>query len=349
MAFISEINYQNAYSPPEFVEVSISPAEFARVGDFTIATYQSTGAVRSTVNLSTLTPTIDPVTGWYVFVFETPVTSPDHTTGTNEAEAVALVDAGSTPSLLSFYDIGGGTTAITATNGPALGATSVNIPNAPSNASIQFDVNGNRIDGPKTPGVSVTCLTAGSLIDTPTGPRPIETLVAGDLVQTLDNGPQPLRLVLSRRIGRDELARSPAFRPILIPAGALGEGRPLRDMRISQQHRMLVTHPRLALLCDHQTAFIRGKALTRINRAIRLDEGVAEVTYFHLLFDRHEIIFADGSPTESFHPGDMALTSVDAAVRAELLLLFPQLAQGIAREEAAYATLRSWEAAALAP
>ncbi|MEL6601497.1 MAG: Hint domain-containing protein, partial [Pseudomonadota bacterium] len=49
------------------------------------------------------------------------------------------------------------------------------------------------------------------------------------------------------------------------------------------------------------------------------------VDYIHLLFDRHQIIYADGLATESLHPGRVALEGFDAPARAEVLTLFPEL------------------------
>ncbi|MBY8974333.1 Hint domain-containing protein [Rhodobacteraceae bacterium NNCM2] len=50
------------------------------------------------------------------------------------------------------------------------------------------------------------------------------------------------------------------------------------------------------------------------------------MTYIHLLFDRHEIIWAEGLPCESLHPGEEALSGMDRAARDEVLAIFPELA-----------------------
>ena len=52
----------------------------------------------------------------------------------------------------------------------------------------------------------------------------------------------------------------------------------------------------------------------------------AWIAYHHLLFDRHEIIFAEGAAVESLHPGKEAMGALSAASRAEILALFPDLA-----------------------
>lgn len=72
------------------------------------------------------------------------------------------------------------------------------------------------------------------------------------------------------------------------------------------------------------------------------------MTYYHLLFDQHEIIYANGAPTESFHPGDLSLTGLDRAARQEVLELFPELSTRTASYgPAAKPVLRGFEAKAL--
>jgi hypothetical protein len=47
------------------------------------------------------------------------------------------------------------------------------------------------------------------------------------------------------------------------------------------------------------------------------------VTYIHLLLDSHNVIFANGMETESFHPSNTALDTIDPKDRAGLLALVP--------------------------
>lgn len=70
---------------------------------------------------------------------------------------------------------------------------------------------------------------------------------------------------------------------------------------------------------------------------------VAEVTYYHILMDRHEIIYAEGVPTESYHMDDAALHDDDVAL--ELQDLFPELLR--CASESARVTLRGYEKQAL--
>ncbi|WP_179379660.1 hypothetical protein [Jannaschia marina] len=125
------------------------------------------------MSLSSVTPVVDPDTGYATYVVPALVTAPNAAT---EAEAVALVDTGTGGGVINFYDIGGGASNILATEGPAAGETSENIPGSPLNTSIQFDVFGNRVDGPLTTNSSVVCFGNGMMIATSKGSVPVEDL-----------------------------------------------------------------------------------------------------------------------------------------------------------------------------
>ena len=165
----------------------------------------------------------------------------------------------------------------------------------------------------------IPCFTAGTLIATPSGETPIESLRPGDLVLTRDNGPQPLRWMAMRRIGPQELAARADLRPVRIAPGAFGNARPLL---VSPQHGIVVgLHAQ-----GGGEGFARAIQLARMRGGrIRVAAGVRSVTYLHLAFDRHEVVFANGLATESFHPGPRAMAALSTEVRAEFLGLFPDL------------------------
>ncbi len=158
------------------------------------------------------------------------------------------------------------------------------------------------------------CFTPGTLIRVPGGEVPVETLGPGDLVETLDHGAQPLRWAGRRTVeGRGDLA------PVAIAAGVLDNR---RDLRVSPQHRMLFTGWRAELCTGQAEVLVAAKHLVGqpgITRA-----PVDEVEYIHLLFDRHEIIFAEHAATESFHPGSEILAA-DRAMFNEVAHIFPEI------------------------
>jgi hypothetical protein len=53
--------------------------------------------------------------------------------------------------------------------------------------------------------------------------------------------------------------------------------------------------------------------------------SVAPVTYVHVLLDEHQIIFANGAPTESLYTGCQALKALSDEARNEIFEIFPEL------------------------
>ncbi|WP_171207388.1 MULTISPECIES: Hint domain-containing protein [unclassified Ruegeria] len=161
----------------------------------------------------------------------------------------------------------------------------------------------------------VTCFTTGTRIETETGIRAIETIRVGDEVRTLDHGFQPVRW-----IGQRTVRAEGAFAPVLFKAHALGN---TRDLRVSQQHRVLLNDFRVELYSGFAEALAPAKHLVNGVDIMLIDGGM--VTYVHLMFDQHELIWSEGCLTESFHPGAQGWNSLDRKARSEILSLFPEL------------------------
>ena len=172
--------------------------------------------------------------------------------------------------------------------------------------------------------VDVTCFARGTRIETPRGPVAVQDLRPGDLVLTRDRGAQPLRWVGSSRVDGGTLASTPRLRPIRIRAGALGQHAPAQDLLVSPQHRILVRSKIAQRMFGAAEVLVAAKQLVLLD-GIDVAEDLAEVEYFHLLFDRHEVVISNGAETESLYTGPQALRSVGPAARQEILDLFPQL------------------------
>ena len=172
--------------------------------------------------------------------------------------------------------------------------------------------------------VDVTCFARGTRIETPRGAVAVEDLRPGDLVLTRDRGAQPLRWVGSSRVDGGTLASTPRLRPIRIRAGALGQHAPAQDLLVSPQHRILVRSKIAQRMFGAAEVLVAAKQLVLLD-GIDVAEDLAEIEYFHLLFDRHEVVISNGAETESLYTGPQALRSVGPAARQEILDLFPQL------------------------
>ena len=167
----------------------------------------------------------------------------------------------------------------------------------------------------------VTCFTPGALIRVPGGTRAVECLQAGDLVVTADDKAQPVRW-----IGRATKPCTGGMRPIKISAGSLGAGLPRRDLIVSPQHRMLVRSNIVARMTGRAEVLIPANKLLPLP-GVSLVQDWASVTYLHLLFDRHQIIYAEGAATESLLVGPQAERLIGPEAIAELEHLFPGLRQ----------------------
>lgn len=162
----------------------------------------------------------------------------------------------------------------------------------------------------------VVCFAAGTLIMTPNGEVPIETLLAGDLVLTRDNGPQPIVWIGRRDITSQELSANPKLRPVQIAPQVTGGH---SELILSPQHGLL-------LGLNGEETLVRAIHLARLKGGkARVMNGCRNVTYLHIMFEAHQIVFANGAPAESFFPGPNAFGSLSRAVRQEIFTLFPNL------------------------
>lgn len=172
--------------------------------------------------------------------------------------------------------------------------------------------------------VASPCFTPGTLIATERGHRPVEELCRGDRVVTRDNGLKRIAWIGRRDIGYRDLRDGDGLRPVLVRAGALGDGRPVRDMIVSPNHRFLI-EPRISpWMGTDEEILIPARHLVDRRRVIAAD--MLGVSYIHILCDAHQVIMADGAWTESFHPDDEVMRAMAPNQRREVLILFPEIA-----------------------
>jgi hypothetical protein len=182
----------------------------------------------------------------------------------------------------------------------------------------QIDSSGNTSDSSGDGLFNAVCFTRGTRIKTDRGEVAIEELAVGDLVHTMDHGLQPIRWIGSRSVpAQGRLA------PVRIAAGTLGNA---RDLLVSPQHRILLTGWKAELRLGE--AEVLAAAAMLVNDSTIRREAGGTVEYFHVLFDSHEIVWAEGAPSESFHPGEQGWSALDRAARDEILALFPELDAG---------------------
>lgn len=162
---------------------------------------------------------------------------------------------------------------------------------------------------------SIPCFVAGSLIATPSGDVPVENLRPGDRVITHDNGVQPVRW-----IGRRSVAAEGNFAPIRIAENALGEH---GELLLSPLHRVLIRDALAELLFGEREVLVAARDLIN-DRTIRPAPG-GTVEYVHILFDEHQVVYAEGLATESFLPGPQTTKSFEREIVNEICAIFPEL------------------------
>lgn len=169
----------------------------------------------------------------------------------------------------------------------------------------------------------VVCFGKGTAIRTPRGDVLVEDLRVGDLVTTMDNGPQKIRWINTRSYDAEQMQKGSHLHPVLIKRGTFGAE---RDLLVSQQHGVLVG--------QSGDSFARAKHLADAAKGVRIAKGKKSVTYVHLMFDDHQVIFAENVPSESFYPGPMALDQMSKPHRAAFSKVLPALGTGrVSREE----------------
>jgi hypothetical protein len=134
----------------------------------------------------------------------------------------------------------------------------------------------------------VPCFTAGTQIATPQGGVAVEKLRIGDLVKSAHGGVVPIKWIGTRSYEGRFIAGNRQALPVCIRRHALGENIPARDLYVSPGHA----------ICEggmliHASRLLNGMSITQALE-------VPEVHYFHIELERHDVIFAEDCPVESF-------------------------------------------------
>ncbi len=175
-----------------------------------------------------------------------------------------------------------------------------------------------------SPITATVCFVRGSLILTEHGERPVETLKAGDWVETADNDSKQILWIEGERLSKAQLQDNPKLLPIKISAGALGSGLPLEDLYVSPQHRVLVSSKIAMRMFGKYEVLVPANKLVGLE-GISVVEDCDEVEYYHFVFDQHEIVFSNGAKAESLYTGEWALKSLSDKAIEELMTIFPKL------------------------
>jgi len=157
---------------------------------------------------------------------------------------------------------------------------------------IEYRLVGVDTDSPLQKFGQVACVsfTRGTHITLASGAQClIEDLKEGDRVLTRDDGVQNIRW-----IGQNTVRATGEFAPICIKAGTLNNS---NDLIVSPDHRLFIYQRTDEVGAGRSELLVKARHLVNEETVIRQDGGF--VDYFQLLFDSHQIIYAEGIAAES--------------------------------------------------
>lgn len=148
------------------------------------------------------------------------------------------------------------------------------------------------------PWVAAFGITPDTRMSTPSGDRAASDLQTGDLIDTRDDGPQPITNIREAFGAPNERDHY----PVSISQGALGFGLPYADLNVGPQHRILFEHIRVPLMFGTDAVLVRAKSLASNHRHIDVRRAVAPVSYIQITLAQQGIVFAQGVPIETVQP-----------------------------------------------
>jgi hypothetical protein len=165
----------------------------------------------------------------------------------------------------------------------------------------------------------------GTIFETEFGPTAVEDLLPGDKVMTQDAGLQVLKWVGRMTLIPDFTGQSPEMGKLTrVTADRFGLGKPMHDLVLGPRARMLYKSPSCQVRLGTDGAsvplpgFIDGVTIFEVT-------PVTPVKTFHLCFDKHHTLVANGILLESFHPGRTSDLALSIEMQQLYLSLFPQI------------------------
>ena len=138
--------------------------------------------------------------------------------------------------------------------------------------------------------------------------RPIEDLTVGDRILTRNDGVQQVRW-----IGQSTVRAVGDFAPIRIRAGTLNND---RDLIVSPDHRLFIYQRKDRLGAGRSELLVKARHLVN-GESVTIQDG-GFVDYFELLFDTHQIIYAEGIAAESLLIDTRTASAVPEEISAAL-------------------------------
>jgi hypothetical protein len=127
-------------------------------------------------------------------------------------------------------------------------------------------------------------------VSTPAGERPVEDLQIGAEVVTL-SGRRAIKWIGYNKFTKDANRSWQAnVMPVRVARFAIDDQVPHRDLYLSPGHCVFFNNALIPV-----KYLVNGTSITQ-----GMPSGVTAIEYYHIEFDTHEVMFAEGAPVESF-------------------------------------------------
>ncbi|MBB4099256.1 Hint domain-containing protein [Sphingomonas kyeonggiensis] len=137
------------------------------------------------------------------------------------------------------------------------------------------------------PSTYTACFAEGTPLLTPSGPRLVEELAAGDMILTAGGAQRPIKWVGWSSMRPARHPHPDEVNPVRVKAHAFAPNVPEHDVRLSPGHALHVDG-------------VLVPAGRLINGATIVQEAVETIRYFHVELDTHDLLVAAGLPCESY-------------------------------------------------
>lgn len=163
----------------------------------------------------------------------------------------------------------------------------------------------------------------GTLFATDRGNVAVEDLLPGDLVKTIDAGFQPLMWRGSTVLSAQAKAQDPAMGKLTrIAADSLGLARPAPDLVLGPRARLKHRQNGIKTLTGSESALIAARDFIDGVSIVELTPPTTVQSY-HLGFEGHHLLMANGVEVESMHPGPPHMLGLRGEVLDLFLSCFP--------------------------
>jgi collagen type I/II/III/V/XI/XXIV/XXVII alpha len=201
-----------------------------------------------------------------------------------------ILSPGSFDAVVGGFGVGDTIFAAGATQLGNTGGNAITLENASGTAIGTIDLligapTGSFVDNDGT--ITFACFAEGTRIATPEGETDVQSLREGDMVLTAAGTPAPVQWVGHRKVDCRRHPRPESVWPVRIRPHAFGHGLPARDLWLSPDHAVFIDGALIPV-----RLLVNGTTIARERRA--------SVTYFHVELPRHDILFAESLPCESF-------------------------------------------------